>query len=71
MDEDEAVTLEVADDRYGRLQFELPLDVTHEEIAYIKSLMPRTDFGFIELLDPDTGEVVHIRNRAAFRQAAS
>ena len=57
MDED-FITLEVDDDGCGRLQFELPLDVTAAEIAYIKSLVPRDEFGLFELLDPDTGEVV-------------
>jgi hypothetical protein len=42
----------------GRLQFELPLDVTDEEIAYIKSLVPRAESGLLELLDPDTGDIV-------------
>ena len=63
-DEDEAfIPLEVADDRYGRLQFELPLDVTDEEIAYIKGPVSGaccatpsgpTSFGF-ELLPSAVG----------------
>ena len=52
------ITLEIDDHGFGRLQFELPLDVTPAEIAYIKSLVPRDEFGLLELLDPDTGEVV-------------
>ena len=57
MDED-FITLEVEEEGCGRLQFELPLDITDEEIAYLKSLVPRVDSGLLELLDPDTGEVV-------------
>jgi hypothetical protein len=57
MDED-FMTLEVEEEGCGRLQFELPLDVTDEEIAYIKSLVPRAESGLLELLDPDTGEVL-------------
>ncbi|HME60334.1 MAG TPA: hypothetical protein VKH62_03700 [Candidatus Binatia bacterium] len=57
MDED-FITLEVEEEGRGRLQFELPLDITDEEIAYIKSLVPRAESGLLELLDPDTGEVV-------------
>ena len=55
MDED-FITLEVEEE--GCLQFELPLDVTDEEIAYIKSLVPRAESGLLELLDPDTGDIV-------------
>jgi hypothetical protein len=57
MDED-FITLEVDDDGCGRLHFELPLDVTDEEVAFIKRLVPRAESGLLELLDPDTGEVV-------------
>ena len=53
MDED-FITLEVEEEGRGRLQFELPLDITDEEIAYIT----RAESGLLELLDPDTGEVV-------------
>ncbi len=53
------ITLEVDDDSCGRLQFELPLDITDEEIAYLKSLVPRAEAGLLELLDPDTREVVY------------
>ena len=42
MDED-FITLEVEEEGCGRLQFELPLDITDEEIAYIKSLVPRAE----------------------------
>jgi hypothetical protein len=44
--------------RCGRLHFELPLDITDEEIAYIKSLVPGAQSGLLELVDPATGEVV-------------
>jgi len=40
------------------LKFELPLDVTEAEIEYIQSLVPRAESGTLELLDPNTGEVV-------------
>jgi hypothetical protein len=53
-----AITLEIDDDRWGRLEFELPTDATDEEIAYIESLVPRLESGLLELLDPDTDEVV-------------
>jgi hypothetical protein len=56
MDED-FITLEVEEEG-GRLQFELPLNITDEEIAYIKSLVPGAESGLLELLDPDTGQVV-------------
>ena len=58
------ITLEVDHHGCGRLQFELPLDVTDAEIAYIKSLVPRDESGLFELLDPDTGEVVFRWTRA-------
>lgn len=54
--DDAVITLEVDGDDC-QLQFELPLDVTDEEIAYLKSLRPRTELGMFELLDPDTGDV--------------
>jgi hypothetical protein len=57
VDED-FITLEVEEEGCGRLQFELPFDITDEEIAYLKSLVPRAESGLLELLDPDTGEVV-------------
>ena len=56
--DDAFITLEVDDEGCGRLQFELPSDVTDEEIAYLKSLVPRAGPGFLDLLDPDTGTVV-------------
>ena len=57
VDED-FITLEVEEEGCGRLQFELPLDITDAELAYIKSLVPRADSGVLELFDPDTGEAV-------------
>lgn len=54
----EFVTVEIDLDGRGRLQFELPADVTDEEIAYLQSLVPRAGQGLLELVDPDTGEVV-------------
>jgi hypothetical protein len=56
--EDEFIALEIDDDRCGRLQFELPLDVTDAEIEYIRSLVPSLQSGTLGLLDPNTGEVV-------------
>jgi hypothetical protein len=52
------LTLEIDDDGCGRLEFELPADATAEDVAYIKSLVPRVDTGLLELQDPGTGEVV-------------
>ena len=46
------ITSEVEEEGCGRLQFELPLDITDEEIAHIKSLVPRAESGLLELLDP-------------------
>ena len=46
------ITLEVEEEGCGRLQFELPLDITDEEVAYIKSLVPRAESGLLELLIP-------------------
>ena len=57
LDED-FITLEIEEESCGRLQFDLPSDITDEEIAYIKSRVPRAESGLLELLDPDTGEVV-------------
>ena len=55
---DEFIALEIDDDQCGRLQFELPLDVTDAEIEYIRSLVPSLQSGTLELLDPNTGEVM-------------
>ena len=55
---DEFIAFEIDDDRCGRLQFELPLDVTDAEIEYIRSLVPSVQSGTLELLDPKTGEVM-------------
>ena len=56
--DDEFITVEIDGDGCGRLKFELPLDVTEAEIEYIRSLVPRAESGTLELLDPNTGEVV-------------
>ena len=58
MDDDNMLTLEIDYEGCGRLQFELPPETTDEEISYLKTLVPRSDMGSIELLDPDTLEVV-------------
>ena len=56
--DDEFITVEIDADGCGRLKFDLPLDVTEAEIEYIRSLVPRAESGTLELLDPNTGEVV-------------
>ena len=58
--DDEFITVEIDDNGCGRLKFELPLDVTEAEIEYIQSLVPRAESGTLELLDPNTGEVVFV-----------
>lgn len=52
------VILEIDDDGCGRLQFELPEGALEEDVAYIESLAPRVKSGLLELLDPESGEVV-------------
>jgi hypothetical protein len=52
------ITLEIDDDGCGRLEFELPLDATREDVTYIESLVPRIESGLLELRDPSTDEVV-------------
>jgi hypothetical protein len=54
----DVVTVEINDHRCGRLQFELPADAPDEEIAYMESLVPRLESGWLQLRDPDTDEVV-------------
>jgi hypothetical protein len=54
----EVITLEIDDDGCGRLEFELPADATDQEIAYIESLVPRLESGLLDLLDPETDEIV-------------
>lgn len=54
----EFIAVELDDDSCGPLEFEIPADATDEEIAYIESLVPRLESGLLELLDPDTDEVV-------------
>ena len=58
MDDNHGVILEIDYDGCGRLEFELPPDTTDEEIRYIKTLVARADMGSIDLLDPDTLDVV-------------
>ena len=52
------VRLEIDEKGRAHLRFELPPDTTDEEIAYIQALVPQAQPGLLELLDPDTGEVV-------------
>jgi hypothetical protein len=53
-----SLVLEIGDDGYGLLEFEVPPDATDDEIAYLESLVPRLDAGLLELFDPATGELV-------------
>ena len=55
---DEFVAFEIDENGCGHLKSELPLDLTEAEIKYIKSLLPRAEAGVLQLLDPNTGEVV-------------
>ena len=55
---DAIITLEGDADGSGHLRFELPPDVTEDEIAYLESLIVRADSETLELIDPATGEVV-------------
>jgi hypothetical protein len=57
MDEN-CITLEIEYNGRGRLQFELPADATDDEIAYFKTLVPRVEHGLLEMVDPETCEVV-------------
>jgi hypothetical protein len=52
------ITLEIDDDGCGRLEFELPLDATDEDVTYIERLEPRIESGLLELRDLNTDEVV-------------
>ena len=54
----ETLTLETDDNGCCRLWIKLPPTATTEEIAYIERLVPRLKSGLLELLDPDTGEVL-------------
>jgi hypothetical protein len=55
---DEFVAFEIDENGCGQLKSELPLDLTEAEVGYIKSLLPRAEAGLLQLLDPNTGEVV-------------
>jgi len=57
MDEN-CITLEIEYNGRGRLQFELPADATDDEIAYFKTLVPRVKHGLLEMVDPETCEIV-------------
>jgi hypothetical protein len=50
--------LEIDYDGRGRLQFELPPEMTDREIAYFKTLLPRVEEGLLKLVDPSTREIV-------------
>jgi len=52
------IAFEIDEYGCGQLKSELPLDLTAAEIEYIKSLVARAESGMLELLDPNTGEVV-------------
>ena len=55
---DEFIAFEIDENGCGQLKSDLPLDLTEAEIKYIKSLLPRAEAGMLQLLDPNTGEVV-------------
>ena len=55
---DNFIAFEIDEYGCGQLKSELPLNLTAAEINYIKSLVPRAESGMLELLDPNTGEVV-------------
>jgi hypothetical protein len=52
------ITLEIDYEGRGCLEFELPADATDDEIAYFRTLVPRVEQGLLEMLDPETSEVV-------------
>jgi hypothetical protein len=56
--DDRFITLEIDYDGRGSLQFELPSDATDDEIAYFKTLVPRVEHGLLEMVDPETREVI-------------
>ena len=53
---DEFIAFAIDENGCGQLKSEL--DLTETEIQYIKSLLPRAEAGALQLLDPNTGEVV-------------
>ena len=55
MDVAQIVTLKIDGEH---LEFNLPPGATDKEIDYLKTLVPRAAPGIVELLDPDTHEVV-------------
>jgi hypothetical protein len=52
------ITLEIDYKGRGCLEFELPADATEDEIAYFRTLVPRVEHGLLEMVDPETCEVV-------------
>ena len=58
MKHEQLIKLEIDYDGRGRLQFELPADATDDEIAYLKTLVPRVQQGLLEMMDPRTGKVM-------------
>lgn len=60
MDDDYCVTLETDDEGCRQLSFELPADTPEEQVAYFETLLVHEELGLIELLDPDTHEVVYL-----------
>jgi len=57
---DEFIAFEIDENGRGQLKSELPLDLTEADIEYIKILLPRAEAGMLQLLDPNTGEVVFV-----------
>jgi hypothetical protein len=58
-DDDYYVTLETDDEGCRQLSFELPADTPPDQVAYFRTLLVREELGSIELVDPDTHEVVY------------
>ena len=52
------ITLEIHYEGRGRLQFQLPADLTDDQIVYFKTLVPRVQQGMLELVDPKTCQVI-------------
>ena len=66
-----SIVVEIDDDGCALLEFELPVDATDDEIAYIESLVPRLEAGLLDLCDPDTGGVVFSCRPTLVQEAAS
>ena len=56
--EDGYITLEIHYEGRGRLKYQLPGDLTDDQIVYFKTLVPRVEQGMLELVDPKTCQVI-------------